>query len=235
MYTANSFSSDPLPIGSLIINRLRVLDLRREHLLRRAGYKNIAKGLRRLDELLAGELDKTRDLIRALPAALHVRPEVVERAIEETRRRTAEAQQAAEQARQTVWRAAFRPHAIILTERTVPQPIFVAAFIGVERLLRIDFDPASVPVSYVKQAVSGIRQKLAEFSSKTGRIPETLPAFGCPIGLIVNYTPNRAVRFDLNGDALEILPRAHRPAEPYISLRRRLVRPATLRVIMSAE
>jgi hypothetical protein len=32
---------------------MRVLDLRREHLLRRAGYKNIAKGLRRLDELLA--------------------------------------------------------------------------------------------------------------------------------------------------------------------------------------
>jgi hypothetical protein len=214
---------------------LRVLDLRREHLLRRAGYKNIAKGLRRLDELLAGELTKTRDLIRSLPAALDVPPQMVDHAIEETRRRTAEAQQAAEQARETVWRAAFRPHAIILTERSVPQPFFVAALIGVERLLRIDFDPASVPVSYVKQAVSGIRQKLAEFRSESGRISETLPAFGCPIGVIVNYTPNRAVRFDLNGDALEILPRAHRPADPYIALRRRLVRPATLRVIMSAE
>ena len=235
MSTANSFISEPLAIGSLIINRLRVLDLRRQHLLRRAGYKNIAKGLRRLDELLAGELDKTSDLIRALPAALDVPPEVVEHAIQETRRRTAEAQQAAEQARQTVWRAAFRPHAIILTERTVPHPIFVAAFIGVERLLRIDFDSASVPVSYVKQAVSGIRQKLAEFSSETGRIPEMLPAFGCPIGVIVNYTPKRAVRFDLNGDALEILPRAHRPVEPYIGLRRRPVRPAPLRVIMSVE
>ena len=104
-----------------------------------------------------------------------------------------------------------------------------------ERLLRIDFDPASAPVSYVKQAVSGIRQKLAKFSSETGRIPETLPAFGCPIGVIVNYTPNLAVRFDLNGEALAILPRAHRPVEPYIALRRRPVRPAPLRVIMSVE
>jgi hypothetical protein len=127
MYTANSFSSDPLPIGSLIINRLRVLDLRRQHLLRRAGYKNIAKGLRRLDELLAGELNKTRDLIRALPAALDVPPEVVEHAIEETYHQMARAEEIAGQAAQTVWRAAFRPHAIILTERTVPQPIFVAA------------------------------------------------------------------------------------------------------------
>jgi hypothetical protein len=153
----------------------------------------------------------------------------------ETRHRTAEAQLAAEQARQTLWRAAFRPHAIILTERTVPQPFFVAAFIGVERLLRIDFDPASVPVSYTNQALAGIRQKLAEFSSETGRISETLPAFGRPIGVIVNYTPNRAVRFDLNGDAFEVLPHAHRPAEPYIALRRRPVRPATLRVIMCVE
>ena len=51
-------------------HRSRVLDLSRPDLMRRAGYKNIAKGLRRLDELLAGDLDKTRGLIRALPAAL---------------------------------------------------------------------------------------------------------------------------------------------------------------------
>ena len=160
MSTANSFISDPLPIGSLIVDRLRVLDLTTGHLLRRASYKNIAKSLRRLDELLVGELFKTRDLIRALPVALDLPPEVVEHAIEETRRRTAEAQEAEEQARQTIWRAAFRPHAIILTERTVPQPFFVAAFIGIERLLRIDFDLALAPVTYTNQALAGIRRKL---------------------------------------------------------------------------
>jgi hypothetical protein len=232
MSTANSFISKPLAIESLIINRLSVLDLPRRHLLRRAGFKNIAKGLRRLDELLAGELVKTRDLIRALPAALDVSPEVVEHAIEETRRRTAEAQEAAEQARQTVWRAAFRPHAIILTERTVPQPIFVAAFIGIERLLRIDFDHALVPVTYTNQALAGVRRKLAEFGSGSGRISETLPALGRPIGVIVNYTPDHAIRFDLDGNALEILPRAHRLADPCIALRRRRVRPTMLQAIM---
>jgi hypothetical protein len=101
--------------------------------------------------------------------------------------------------------------------------------------LRIDFDPASVPMSYAKLALAGLRRRLAEFSSETGRIPEMLPAFGCPIGVIVNYMPNRAVRFDLNGDALETLPRAHRLAEPYVALRRRPVRPATLRVIMAVK
>ena len=42
------------------------------------------------------------------------------------------------EARDKIWRENFRPHAIILTERTVPSPIFVAAIIGVEKLLRID-------------------------------------------------------------------------------------------------
>jgi hypothetical protein len=201
MSADNCFSSDQLPISLLIIGRLRVLDLQRSDLLRRAGYKNIAKGLRRFDELLAGDLVKTRELIRALPAALNVPPEPVDQAIEETRRRIAEAQEAAEQPRLTVWRAAFKAHVIIVTERTVPQPFFVAAFIGVERLLRIDFDLALAPVSYTNQALTGLRRRLAEFKS------EAIPAFGRPIGVIVNYTPDRAIRFDLDGNALEILPR----------------------------
>src|ERR1700730_618424 len=44
------------------------------------------------------------------------------------------------EARDKIWRENFRPHAIILTERTVPSPIFVAAMIGVENLLRIYLD-----------------------------------------------------------------------------------------------
>ena len=93
MCTANSFISGPLAIVSLIVFRSRVLDLSRSDLVRRTGYKNIAKGLRRLDELLAGDLGKTGNLIRALPAALDVPTEVVEHAIEETRRRIAEAEE----------------------------------------------------------------------------------------------------------------------------------------------
>jgi hypothetical protein len=45
----------------------------------------------------------------------------------------------------------FQPHAVILTERSVRQPIFVAAIIGVERLLRVDFDLDGERKSYVKK------------------------------------------------------------------------------------
>ena len=166
---------------------------------------------------------------------LDVPPDVIEHAIEDTRRQVVNAKEAEWQAREAAWRAAFKPHAIILIERTVPHPIFVAAVIGVERLLRIDFDLSLTPVSYAGQALAGIRRKLAEFRTETGRIPEVLPAFGRPIGVIVNYTPDRAVHFDLDGNPLQIVPRAQHAADAFLTIRDRPIPPETLRTIIAAE
>jgi hypothetical protein len=101
--------------------------------------------------------------------------------------------------------------------------------------LRIDFDIALGPGSYANQALAGVRRKLAEFRSKSGNKPDTLPAFGRPVGVIVNYTPDRAVRFDLDGKPLVILPRAPRPTDAYIALCGRPIPPATLRAIMRVK
>jgi hypothetical protein len=87
------------------------------------------------------------------------------------------------------------------------------------------------------EAIKGheIRRRLSEFSSKSGRIPDALPAFGRPIGVIVNYTPDRAIRFDLDGNALEILPRAHCLAEVNVAIRDRSLPPETLRAVMPVK
>jgi hypothetical protein len=42
------------------------------------------------------------------------------------------------------------------------------------------------------------------------RLPEGVPAFGKPIGLI-NYSPDKAIRFDPNGRPVAILDKAVRP------------------------
>ena len=86
---------------------------------------------------------------------------------------------------------AFRPHAIIATDRSVPSPIFVAALIGVERILRIELDTSLPEQTYVHQALA--------------KLPEQTIAFGRPIGVTVNYAPDRAVRYDLKGDPIETL------------------------------
>jgi hypothetical protein len=81
--------------------------------------------------------------------------------------------------------------------RVYPSPIFVAAIVGVEKLLRIDLDATQGPVSFVRQALD--------------RLPERVSAFGKPIGFVINYSPDKAVRFDRNGQPIATLDEAVRP------------------------
>jgi hypothetical protein len=197
--------SSNLPIAELISRRSDELGIGPSELVRRCGYKNIGKGLRRVEELCRGEFQRTRGLITGLPRALGVSVDVVQKAIDDTAKQLHEGEEAA-------WRASFKPHAIILTDRRFPQPIFVAAIIG--ELRRIDFPPCATADTYVSLAIEGISAKLArwnrEFNRRMGLGSFQLPAFGRPTGFVVNYSPDHAVRFDLDGHALERLPTAHR-------------------------
>jgi hypothetical protein len=89
-------------------------------------------------------------------------------------------------------------------ERSVPSPIFVAALIAVERILRIDFDISLGDESYVQQALV--------------QLPEQTIAFGRPIGVTINYAPDRAVRYDLKGEPVETLTEAVRCAKAYLTV-----------------
>jgi hypothetical protein len=206
-----------LAIVALVQDRCEELGLSSLELVRRCGYQNVSKGLRRLEQLRAGDLTKTVGLIRALPVALEAPVEVVEEAIEQSKRYLHDSAEAA-------WRAAFRPHAIIITERSRPQPIFVAAFIGVDVLLRIDLDLTAAPVTFIKQSLDGLRRKLARWRG-------SLPAFGRPVGFIVNYSPDCAVRFDLEGNPVERFDRAYRLGEATLSIGGRAMSHAELAAV----
>jgi hypothetical protein len=91
----------------LVEARRRELALSRAAVVRDAGYKNIDKGIRRLDELLDGDLEKTKSLLAGVPAALDLPLQAIVEAVErsksqlERREREARAQAEAE------WRAIF--------------------------------------------------------------------------------------------------------------------------------
>jgi hypothetical protein len=100
--------------------------------------------------------------------------------------------------------AAFHPHAIIATERTVPSQIWLAALISVEKILRLDFDLSQPEDTYLAQALA--------------QIPEHTIAFGRPIGVTINYAPKRAIRYDLKGNVVELLPEAVRCGQASTSI-----------------
>ena len=206
-----------LAIATLIRSRMTELGLSRGEFVKRLGYRNIAKGIRRIDALCEGDVEGTKQFLDVLPQALETSAETVKRALDQTVRELELAEKQEAEARDKIWRENFRPHAIILTERTVPSPIFVAAIIGVEKLLRIDLDATEGLVSFVRQALD--------------HLPERVPAFGKPIGFVINYSPDKAVRFDPNGQPIAILDKAVRPGTAVLRLGGRPIPAEVLRLI----
>jgi hypothetical protein len=78
----------------------------------------------------------TKQFLDTLPQALQTSAETVKLALDQTVRELELAEKREAEAHDKIWRENFRPHAIVLTERTVPSPIFVAAIIGIDKLLR---------------------------------------------------------------------------------------------------
>ena len=193
-----------LAIATLIRSRMTELGVSRGEFAKRLGYKNIAKGIRRIDALCEGGIEGTKHFLDALPQALETSAETVKRALDQTVRELELAEKQEAEVRDKIWREDFCPHAVILTERTVPSPIFVAAIIGVEKLLRIDLDATQGPVSFVRQVLD--------------RLPEGVPAFGNTVGFVINYSPDKAVRFDPNGQPIAILDKAVRPGTAILRL-----------------
>ena len=209
-----------LAIATLVRSRMIELGLSRGELAKRLGYKNLAKGIRRIDALRDGDLEGTKQFLDVLPQALETSAETVKLALEQTVRELELAEKQEAEAHDKIWRENFCPHAIILTERTVPSPIFVAAMIGVEKLLRIDLGLTQGPVSFVRQVLD--------------RLPEGVPAFGKPIGFVINYSPDQSVRFDLNGQPTVILDKAVRPGTAVLlRLGRRPIPAEALGVVFS--
>jgi hypothetical protein len=206
-----------LAIATLIRSRMTELGLSRGEFAKRLGYKNIAKGIRRIDALCEGDVEGTKQFLGVVPRALETSAETVKRALDQTIRELELAEKHEAETRDKIWRENFRPHAIIVTERSVPSPIFLAAIIGVEKLLRIDLDPTQGPVSFVRQVLD--------------RLPERVLAFGKPIGFAINYSPDKAVRFDRNGQPIAALDKAVHPGTAVVHRGGRPIPAEVLRLI----
>jgi hypothetical protein len=101
----------------------------------------------------------------------------------------------------------FKAHALIEPERRIPQPIFVAAIVGVEKILKIELDSSLPETSYVRQALA--------------KVPKHTIAFGWSVGVTVNYAPDRATRYNLKGQPLETLTEARRLGKAWLRLDRK--------------
>ncbi|GJE44388.1 hypothetical protein [Methylobacterium soli] len=211
------------PLADLIQKRMRELGLTEEALGRRLGYTNSAKAAGRVHALCNGLplSAKSRFALWRLPEALEVPAAVVLLAVADTERLFAqweleaeEERRLAREAEEAAWRASFHPHAVIQTEHTVPTQItFCGLTGGAGRWLMIPFDLSRPPLTYVQQAVDALPEKSM---ARTGG-GRAVMFFGRALGLIINYTPDAALRCDLDGEPLEVLAKVYRPGEVSLS------------------
>ena len=94
-------------------------------------------------------------------------------------------------ARENAYRSAFKPHLRVETARSVPSPIFVAAIIGVPRILNVALSPE------VYEATDEVRDRLAKrvvrdhYHENRGRVP----AFGEITGYVLVTLPGYEIDF----------------------------------------
>ncbi|CAJ0892518.1 hypothetical protein AMST5_04227 [freshwater sediment metagenome] len=192
------------PIHNLIETRRASLVIGRGELARRCGFRNISKGLRRIENVCNGDLVSpgAKGVIVSLPAALELEACEVEKAVKETGDIITRARAEEEAKREAAWRASFKPAAYLLGTQTKPSSITIYGFGGgAERWLRIPLDLSQPPVTYATQALTVVR-----------RTPE-VPFFGATVGFVVKYTPDRAVEFDTDGRPVASFEKAYRPGE----------------------
>jgi hypothetical protein len=124
----------------------------------------------------------------------------------------AEAARQAAVAQEQVWRAKFKPYAIVITEQSRPSQITICALVDGESFKFIQLDATKPRWTFIHQAMRELNKRLHERRSKV------IPLFGTPTGIVINFDPDRAVRYDLDGHALEILRGAVRLGETRVSV-----------------
>lgn len=169
-----------LPIAALIEQRSSKLGLTPAALVQRLGYRNIAKGLRRLECVCNGDLGRYPDLIRALPNVLCVSDQEVSNAAIDTSAALQAVHDNSVNEDDAFYRRMFQPHAVILAR---PAQIFVIALLDADHLLRVNVDLSTPRDTWLAQAVAAM--------------PERVLGFDKPDGVVMNYSPDDAVHFDL--------------------------------------
>lgn len=195
------------PLYRLIEQRRNELNLSKAELAHQCGCKNADKAIRWIDAICNGSVDhpRAKEIAKYLPVALKLDREVFCQALAETIQQVEKNRLREEVEREAAWRASFKSHGYLDTESRIPSQITICALTGgPEHYLRINLELTRSPVTFARQA--GV----------VARRTRSVLFFGTVIGFWVNYCPDRAVKYDLNENPIEIRDRAYWLGETYV-------------------
>ncbi|MFH1729806.1 MAG: hypothetical protein ABIA04_15445 [Pseudomonadota bacterium] len=181
------------PITDLILQAMQDKQLSKKDLVQAMNYKNIAKGLRRLDRFLECKRFY-KGIIEKLPQILGLDESSFKAEIARTQALIAKEKEDKE-------RQAFVPHIIVKHERTGPSLIFVVAITGVERFKYIVL-PANIAELSEAEQFDIIRETLKAHYIKNMIENKAMQLFGDITGYFYRQTYDRTILFSVKGEVL---------------------------------
>ena len=150
--------------------------------------------------LRTGIVPRTTHIARHLAAALEVDNSFLVSVIEASEWQRRDENRAKVLARESAYRASFKPYLRTETARTTPEPLFVAALYGSARLRHA---PVSDEVWLLGdgQRDSRIKRAILEhYRAQNGRIPAFGAILSYTLVTLVGYQVDFGFPFDVNGD-----------------------------------
>lgn len=167
-------------IHKFLHETMKQKNLSKKEIAQRLGYKNISKGIRRIDEFLQ-EATFNDHIIKNLHIALDEPLSKVTEKLEETKREIAEELKKQEEEKQRVKeekRKNFKPFLYCVTERKKPWPIFMAA-ISESYLLKKVSLPDNFNELSPKQKLDAMRNAMRQhYEYIHNRWSGIVPAYG---------------------------------------------------------
>lgn len=157
------------------------------------GLTNPNKALRRYDALLEGGLHDA-DLIARLRACPLLAGEGLDAAIEETRRAIERDARERRLAAELRARRTFRPHLWVIHENTVPSPIFVVGFFGIDTFKRIELPEHVASDPHVGSQLVALARFLTDNFRDKGYL---WSPFGRPTQVLFRDTYDHSYVFDV--------------------------------------
>jgi hypothetical protein len=194
------FGEDSYPIGRFILDRSKMLGLSRTDLVRRFEYRDLNRGHAALSGfLLTGVVPPFAE--RKLAGVLEADQEFLDTVLLATARQLHDEARSRILAREDGYRAAFRPHLQVTTERRDPSQIFIAALFTVKRLRIVPLpDEAFSADEDARDRL--IKATIIEhYRERAGHVPTFGRITGYLLVVLAGYDGvDFGLPFDVNGD-----------------------------------
>ena len=201
------------------INRAEALGLTRSDLARRLGYRDLGKAHQVLTVALrAGTVPS--HMAKHLVTALEVDDRLLAAVLETTAGQQRDEARAQALAREAAYRTVFRPHLRCETARIRPEPLFVAALVGVARLRHVPLPDDTWQAGAERRDLMVKRAIRKHYEEQEGSIPTYGAIFGYCLVTLPGYEVDFGTPYDLNGDPAGPMCAVPRLTQPTMGIKR---------------